>query len=107
MKKDCMFQYHNSSKGESLVEDTGLITLPEAIELFDKYYKEAFISVIRGDEVQMVIWCNCSDSSDYSIMYADMDSRDIKVIGGRLYKVEPLDKKDFFIEGLEELNNEQ
>lgn len=102
-----MFQYYNNSKERAMIEDTGLITLSEAIGLFDKYYIQAVESIIYGYEVQMVIWCNCSDPSDYGTMYADMDSRDVKVIGGKLYKVEPLGKKDFFIGGLKELNNGQ
>lgn len=101
MKKDYKFQYYNNKEEDSLVECTELATLTEAIDLFNKYYNEAYNSIINGYEVEMVIWCDCIKNPGYGTEYMVMDSRDVKVRGGELYKVKPLGKKDFFIGGLE------
>ena len=101
MKKDYKFQYYNNKEEYPLVESTGLVTLPEATEIFNKYYDEAYSSIIDGYEVEMVIWCDCIKNPGYGTEYMVMDSRDVKVRGGKLYRAKPLGKKDFFIGGLE------
>ena len=42
MKKDYKFQYYNNKEEYPLVESTEIVTLPEATELFNKYYHEAY-----------------------------------------------------------------
>jgi len=44
---------------------------------------------------------NDKKNPGYGTEYMVMDSRDVKVRGGRLYRVKPLGKKDFFIGGLD------
>ena len=89
--KTCMFQYYNSEFG-GIIEDTKLISRKEAVALFDKYYDEAVESVLDGYEVQMVIWSGCKDNTDYSTMYADLDSRDIDIVNNK----KPIYREDFF-----------
>lgn len=74
--KTYMFQYYNSEFGGT-IKETGLISHKEAVTLFDKYYDEAVQSVLGGYEVKMTIWSDCKHDTDYSIMYADLDPRDI------------------------------
>lgn len=93
--KTFMFQYYNSKFGKSLVEDTGLISETEAMKLFDTYYEDAVASILNGEQVQMVIWCDCETDIDYKTMYAEIDSRDIRVIDGKLCSVRFLEKEDF------------
>ena len=80
--KTYMFQYYNSEFGGT-IKETGLISHKEAVALFDKYYDEAVQSVLDGYEVQMVIWSDCKHDTDYSTMYADLDSRDINVANNK------------------------
>lgn len=93
--KTFMFQYYNSKFGESPVEDTGLISKTEAMKLFNSYYKDAVSSILDGEQVQMVVWCDCKTDTDYGAMYAEIDSRDIRAIDGKLCSVRFLEKEDF------------
>lgn len=93
--KTFMFQYYNSKFGDSLIEDTGLLSKTEAMELFNSYYEDAVASILNGEQVQMVIWCDCETDIDYKTMYAEIDSRDIRVIDGKLCSVRFLEKEDF------------
>jgi hypothetical protein len=93
--KTFMFQYCNSKFGESSVEDTGLISKAEAMKLFNTYYEDAVSSILNGEQVQMVIWCDCKTDTDYGATYAEIDSRDIRVIDGKLCSVRFLEKEDF------------
>lgn len=93
--KTFMFQYCNSRFGESSVEDTGLISEAEAMKLFDTYYEDAVSSILNGEQVQMVVWCDCKMNTDYEAMYAEIDSRDVRVIDGKLCSVRFLEKEDF------------
>lgn len=93
--KTFMFQYYNSKFGESLVEDTGLISRTEAKKLFNSYYEEAVASILDGAEVQIAIWSDCRTDTDYTTIRAMLDSRDIRVIDGKMYKVQALEKGDF------------
>lgn len=93
--KKFMFQYYNSKFGESLVEDTGLISRTEAMKLFNSYYEEAVASISDGEEVQMAVWRDCRTDTDYTTIHTILDSRDIRVIDGKMYKVQALEKGDF------------
>ena len=93
--KTYMFQYYNSKFG-GVIEDTKRISHKEAVALFDKYYDEAVQSILDGHEVQMAIWSGCKNDTDYSTMYADLDSRDIHVVNNKMCKIKPICKEDFF-----------
>lgn len=59
--KNCMFQYATEHQ---VIEDTGLISMDEALALFDKY-KEHFKHDL-DESPEMALWINCKDSSTYS-----------------------------------------
>lgn len=85
MKKDCMFQYATKYK---VLEDTDLITIDEAIKLFNDS-KELFKKhLVNEDEPEMAIWINCKSSSSYGDTLHHWSSCEFKVIEGNLYKLE-------------------
>lgn len=84
MKKDCMFQFATRQK---VIEDTGLITMEEANDLWKKY-----LPVIKTDwnelsSPQMCIWIKCNSNTDYSTTWKDIDYRDCALENGKFYRV--------------------
>lgn len=65
-KKDCAFQYaYESGYKTNFVEDTELITLDEAKELWEKYLPDFIYRLQRGDEPEMALWVDMKDNTDY------------------------------------------
>jgi hypothetical protein len=93
-KKDCMFQYAHkklgilgySYSGYDIVEDTGLITFEEAVELWEKYKSDFIRHHQEGGNPEMVIWSDCPDETTYVPDFAHVDGQ-TEVIGDRLYIV--------------------
>ena len=84
MKKTYMFQYATKSK---MYEDTGLITLAEALELWHKYLPQVIKQVEENDTPQMAIWEDCANETDYSKEYKIIDYYDdLSVKNGIIYK---------------------
>ena len=82
--KNTLFQYHN---GCETVEDTELITLEEAIQLWDKYFSEVKSLLADGEKVQMCIWGDANSNTDYSKVIKEVDYRDCKVENDNIYKI--------------------
>lgn len=80
--KDCMFQYATQQK---VYENTKLITLEEAKELFEKYRGSFVEQLERDNNPEMVIWINCKDEHSYCD-YLHYWNDDMKVIDGILYQ---------------------
>lgn len=91
-KKDCMFQYAIAYRWIStdIVEDTDLITLQEARELWYKYLPDFIKHMNNRDEEasrpEMVIWIDCKDNTDYSKELAHIDWES-EVDGNSVYNI--------------------
>ena len=78
MENNCMFQFYD---GKTVVNDTGLITLDEAFNLFESS-KSAFAKAIDlGRDCQMCIWSDCKHESDYRVAIKDWHSSNVKYDG--------------------------
>lgn len=90
-KKDCMFQFMvvigNFMPDYKNIEDTGLITWDEAVELFNKH-KETFLRYLEDENAkpEMGIWIGCKDTIDYRIAKVHLDN-DTKWDGRRFYNL--------------------
>lgn len=85
MKKDCMFQF--ATKNEVLF-DTDLITLREAVQLFNDN-KDSFKDLLSANEdPEMVVWINCTSNTSYGKTLLHWQASEFKVINGDLYKLE-------------------
>ncbi len=81
--KDCMFQYGTK---HTMLADTDLITLPEAMFLFNKN-RENFIKRLENDEdPQMAVWIECATPQSYDKTLHNWYAEDFKVIDGQLYQ---------------------
>lgn len=81
---NCAFQY--ATKHE-VYEDTILITLEQALILWDKYiekYKEDFQ---YDDEPEMAVWVDMKSPVDYHTKARYWHSSTVKVIDGDLYQL--------------------
>lgn len=78
MMKNAMFQFYD---GVNVIDDTGLITLDEANELFESR-KEAFANSLQlGRDCEMCIWHECRGEEDYEKTYKRWCSGDVKFDG--------------------------
>ena len=77
--KNAMFQYYD---GVTMVDDTGLISLEDAIELFESRKQSFAHSISAGLICQMCIWCECKHESDYRVTYKDWHSSNVKYENG-------------------------
>ena len=77
--KNAMFQYYD---GVTMVDDTGLISLEDAIELFESRKQSFAHSMSAGLICQMCIWCECKHESDYRVTYKDWHSSNVKYENG-------------------------
>ena len=88
-KKNCMFQYAIGYKylTNKILENTDLITLREAIDLWNKYLPD-FVKRRENDDgdPEMVIWINCDSNSNYRDTLEHIDSENL-VENGRVYEV--------------------
>lgn len=80
--KNAMFQYYD---GQTMIDDTGLISLGEALELFESR-KESFASSLSvGLDCQMCIWYECNHDCDYRAAYKDWHSSNVKHENGHFW----------------------
>ena len=77
--KNAMFQYYD---GVTMVDDTGLISLEDAIELFESRKQSFAHSMSAGLICQMRVWCECKHESDYLVTYKDWHSSNVKYENG-------------------------
>ena len=78
-----MFQYGTNQR---MLDDTDLITLSEAMELFNKN-RDDFIKRLDDDEnPQMAVWTNCRTPASYGEALYNWCSEDFKIIDGELYQ---------------------
>lgn len=93
-KKHCMFQcalqgysifgYHS---GHDIVENTGLITWDEAVELWEKYKPRVIKQLEDGQNPEMYIWTGCKDTADYHTDAFHVDYS-TEVENGKFFQVE-------------------
>lgn len=62
LQESGIFGYTSS---HDIVEDTGLITWDEAIELWNKYKPQVIQQLEDGQDPEMCIWTGCEDTIDY------------------------------------------
>lgn len=88
-EKKYMFQYAHQGFGTKIIEDTGLITLQEANDLWNKHYSDCLERLKNDDRPQMCIWQNCSSTTDYHDVLKEIDYRDdLEIKNGKIYKKE-------------------
>ena len=78
-----MFQY---ATRHGILADTDLITLNEAVELFNKNKSNYIERLGKGEEPQMCIWIDCDTSESYGKTLHNWYAEDFKVIDGELYQ---------------------
>ena len=80
--KNAMFQFYDGSK---IIDDTDLITLDEAMALFNAR-KDAFaLALDNGLDCQMCIWYGCEHDSDYRETLKDWSPSNVKYDGGHFW----------------------
>lgn len=90
-KKDCAFQYaHDSWPSIKFVEDTPLITLDEAKELWNKYKSDFIDQLEQGTNPEMALWIDMKDNTDYHTALAHVNQH-TETDGTNLYET----KKEF------------
>lgn len=74
MGKDCAFQYaYTNLNGTKIVEDTDLITIKEAKELYNSYFED-FIEKLHTDQKpEMAIWINLDSLNNYQETLVHLD----------------------------------
>lgn len=80
--KTAMFQYYD---GVTMVDDTGLISLEDAIELFESRKDSFAQSMSAGLTCQMCIWHDCKHEIDYRLVYKDWHSSNVKFENGHFW----------------------
>lgn len=83
LTKDTIFGYVNDIE---IVEDTGLITWEEAVELWEKWRPKVVKQLEDGQNPEMAIWTGCKDTSDYHTDPFHVDRR-TEVEDGRFIEV--------------------
>lgn len=76
--KNAMFQFYD---GRVVVDCTGLITLEDAIELFESRKGDFAKSMQLGLDCQMCIWSECKHDQDYRLAFKDWHSSNVKFDG--------------------------
>ena len=79
-----MFQFATQN---GMIEDTGLVTLARAKELWNKYKNKFIFLHENGENPEMCIWINCHDDCSYgdSIWFVDYKSI---IKGGEIYNLQ-------------------
>jgi hypothetical protein len=80
--KNAMFQY---AKINEIFIDTDLITLDQAVSLFDENKSDYIERLGKGEDPEMAIWINCATNSSYSETLKHWCADDMKLIDGQLY----------------------
>lgn len=83
-EKNCLFQYATRSK---IIEDTELVTMDEAVALWNKYLPHVRESWDAFDSPQMCIWIECSSNTSYHTVGREIDFRDCVLENGSFYRV--------------------
>lgn len=92
--RDCAFQYATINKdlirGISIDCDRSELTLEEAKALWNEYYPKAARAIDSGLQVQMYLWVNMQDSSDYTETLWQIDVH-AQSDGVKIWKTERID----------------
>lgn len=81
-EKNCAFQYYVDGK---CIEDLCGLTINEAIECWNGYYKDFIAKAAAERRLEAVIWVNMSNDSDYTEKHVYL--QDPVVISGKLYDI--------------------
>lgn len=85
-KRDSAFQYaYDEGFKINFKEDTELITLERAKELWEEYLPDFIYRLQRGDKPEMAIWVDMKDDTDYhtTLLHADTST---ETDGKRLFE---------------------
>jgi len=83
--KNCAFQY--AVYTGKIYENTDLITMEEALMLWDKY-EDLFIKHLKSNNnPEMVIWIDMKNEDDYHTTLKHWDSNNIILHNERLYQL--------------------
>jgi hypothetical protein len=93
-----MFQYVSGTK---IVEDTPLLSMEEAQNLWAKYERDVIYDVENEIPCQLAIWKDCRDITDYGLYELHIDSRDheYRVADNQLVELVTIPVKPFLAEG--------
>jgi hypothetical protein len=80
--KNAMFQY---ATGNKILVDTDLITLDQAVSLFDENESDYLERLGKDEDPEMAIWINCATNSGYGETLKHWCADDMKLIDGQLY----------------------
>ena len=86
--ESCAFQYATRYK---IIEDTGLITIEKARELFNQYKGDFFKRVEADENPEMAIWINMSSSMSYGETEKHWCAEDFKKVDGSWYRLLEID----------------
>ena len=93
--KNCAFQYAEMNDGFSrytkIVCDKNELTLQEAKELWNSFYKQAANHIKNGGTVEMVIWIDMETTNSYG-KYLQYISTDAESDGTNIW----VTKKEYF-----------
>jgi len=78
---NCAFQYYDGNK---VVSDETKITLEEAKELWNKYYDDMVEKTTDGLDIEVAIWINMKNDSDYRDTLIHLSSPEVR--NGKLYE---------------------
>ena len=84
-KQDCAFQY--ALGNGHIVEDTDLITLEEAKELWNKYLPDFKEKMRDGREPEMAIWVDMKHPHNYHNELYHIHANDVELWGETLFKI--------------------
>mgnify|MGYP006875549208 CR=1 FL=1 len=86
--KTFMFQY--ASNDWIIYEDTGLLTLEEALKYWNDNIESAIDSIRKWDMVDIWIWQNCSSPTDYheEMPKHFIAGQNLEVIWNHVYRIE-------------------
>ncbi|MGL5280668.1 MAG: hypothetical protein ACRC8W_02805 [Plesiomonas shigelloides] len=73
--ENAMFQFYI---GDKMIDDTDLIDLTQALEMFESRKPEFAEALDNGKRPQMAIWINCKSNSDYHTTLKDWCEGDVK-----------------------------
>ena len=79
--RHCAFQYYN---GYKVVCDKYSLTLEVAKELWNEHYADMVKRTTDGDEIEVAIWINMQNDSDYRETLVHLSSPEIR--NGKLYE---------------------
>ena len=85
----CTFQY--ATGNGCILEDKGLISMNEALKLFNKYLPIFKDHMTEGKEPEMAIWIGMKNTEDFHTTHKHYHYSDMRMIDGNLYKLIPVD----------------